>query len=113
MKYKLPKSLTTVTPFSKFLALSLFVALPLIFFYTGLNLGLGYNLKFNNLEQNYNPNNIGSVCQKGALCSPTVTPSYQSPTPTCIPRPKCLDSNPRCMIAETEDMCPPNTTPTK
>lgn len=28
-------------------------------------------------------------------------------TPTCRPRPSCLDSNPRCMMAETSDMCPP------
>lgn len=30
-----------------------------------------------------------------------------SPAPTCRPRPSCLDSEPRCMIAETADMCPP------
>lgn len=30
-----------------------------------------------------------------------------SANPTCIPRPKCLDSVPRCMIAETDNMCPP------
>lgn len=28
-------------------------------------------------------------------------------SPTCIPRPACLDSEPRCMIPETSDMCPP------
>lgn len=27
-------------------------------------------------------------------------------SPTCIPRPACLDSEPRCMIPETPDMCP-------
>ena len=27
-------------------------------------------------------------------------------TPTCKPRPKCLDETPRCMIPETSDMCP-------
>jgi hypothetical protein len=32
-----------------------------------------------------------------------------NPTPTCRPRPACLDSTPRCLIAETEDMCPPKT----
>ncbi len=36
-----------------------------------------------------------------------------SPTPTCRPRPACLDSEPRCMIAETKDMCPPTVTPTQ
>lgn len=30
---------------------------------------------------------------------------------SCTPRPACLDSNPRCMIAETADMCPPSPTP--
>lgn len=29
-----------------------------------------------------------------------------SPTPTCVPRPACLDATPRCSIAETSDMCP-------
>ncbi|MBI2443206.1 MAG: hypothetical protein HYV40_04860 [Candidatus Levybacteria bacterium] len=32
-------------------------------------------------------------------------------TPTCTPRPACLDSEPRCMIPETPDMCP-KATPT-
>lgn len=27
--------------------------------------------------------------------------------PWCTPRPACLDSTPRCLIAETADMCPP------
>lgn len=30
-----------------------------------------------------------------------------TPTPACRPRPPCLDQTPRCMIPETEDMCPP------
>jgi hypothetical protein len=29
-----------------------------------------------------------------------------NPTPTCRPRPACLDATPRCMIPETSDMCP-------
>jgi len=29
-----------------------------------------------------------------------------SPTPTCKPRPACLDQEPRCLIPETSDMCP-------
>lgn len=29
-----------------------------------------------------------------------------APTPTCRPRPACLDATPRCMIPETSDMCP-------
>jgi len=27
-------------------------------------------------------------------------------SPTCIPRPACLDTTPRCMMPETENMCP-------
>ncbi len=30
-----------------------------------------------------------------------------TPTPTCRPRPKCLDSIPKCLLPETPDMCPP------
>ncbi|MCL4353374.1 hypothetical protein M1615_02775 [Patescibacteria group bacterium] len=36
-----------------------------------------------------------------------------TPTPTCIPRPACLDATPRCMIAITSNMCPPTVTPTR
>lgn len=31
-----------------------------------------------------------------------------TPKPTCKPRPACLDTNPRCLLPETSDMCPPN-----
>ena len=34
-----------------------------------------------------------------------------SPTPTCRPRPACLDATPRCLIPETPDMCRPSATP--
>ncbi len=33
------------------------------------------------------------------------------PTPTCRPRPACLDATPRCLIPETSDMCRPSATP--
>lgn len=40
----------------------------------------------------------------------TASPSPNfSPIETCKPRPVCLDSEPRCLIPETEDMCPPTT----
>jgi|SRR3989344_1492356 len=32
--------------------------------------------------------------------------SGASPSPTCTPRPACLDATPRCLIPETSDMCP-------
>ncbi len=36
-----------------------------------------------------------------------------SPTPvaSCTPRPSCLDSQPRCLMPETDDMCPPSASP--
>ena len=30
---------------------------------------------------------------------------------SCVPRPSCFDSKPRCLIPETEDMCPPSPIP--
>lgn len=33
-----------------------------------------------------------------------------NPTPTCRPRPACLDTTPRCML-EARDFCPPTPTP--
>ena len=46
--------------------------------------------------------------------TPTINPVNPTPTikPTCVPRPSCLDTFPRCMIPETDDMCPPSVTPT-
>lgn len=38
---------------------------------------------------------------------------FTNPSLSCTPRPACLESNPRCMIAETSDMCPPSPTPNK
>lgn len=38
------------------------------------------------------------------LDSPTISP-------TCVPRPACLDASPRCLIPETSDICP-KATPT-
>lgn len=42
----------------------------------------------------------------------TVSPQTKTPAPTCRPRPPCLDQTPRCLIPETEDMCPPDIVPT-
>lgn len=33
-----------------------------------------------------------------------------NPSPTCIPRPACLDAQPRCLMPESENMCPPKPT---
>ena len=35
------------------------------------------------------------------------TPTPIQSVPTCIPRPACLDETPRCMIPESDKMCPP------
>lgn len=42
----------------------------------------------------------------------TLKLTASTPSPTCRPRPACLDATPRCMIPETEDMCP-RATPTE
>lgn len=52
--------------------------------------------------------------QKPLVVPPPDEPSYTgSPTPTCRPRPSCLDSIPACKIVETSDMCPKTPTPTQ
>lgn len=83
---KLPASLTTVTRFSKFLAIILFFT----FIITGFFAGMKYQAMLDLTA--YQQSNLT-----------TVTPL---PTPTCRPRPACLDSIPRCMIPETSNMCP-------
>jgi hypothetical protein len=46
-----------------------------------------------------------------SITLPQAIPSHAVPSVTplisCRPRPACLDETPRCMIAETADMCPP------
>lgn len=50
----------------------------------------------------------GKYPDAGGYCVKTLKTS-----PTCIPRPSCLDTEPRCMIPETPDMCPKEITPCK
>lgn len=55
-----------------------------------------------------------------ATSTPTPTPLIPSPkptfsskvSPTCRPRPACLDAKPKCLIAETSDMCPASSSAT-
>ena len=47
------------------------------------------------------------------LLSPSVPTPIPNITPTCRPRPPCLDTEPRCLLPETEDMCPPQPKPTQ
>ncbi len=49
-----------------------------------------------------------SASQDLSLSVFSVTP----PSPSCKPRPTCLDATPPCLIPETSDMCPPTPTPT-
>jgi hypothetical protein len=99
---RLPKSLTTVTTFSKSLALILFIALPFLGFYLGFNYASILDQSNQNSQTVIQKININ-------LSSFKLKNETASPTPTCRPRPACLDAKPRCMIAQTSDMCPPIT----
>lgn len=61
------------------------------------------------------------ICEVGEVCpSPDCKPveicssptPFPKPTPrsSCVPRPACLDTNPRCLLPETENMCPRTST---
>ena len=117
----LPKSFTTVTTFSKLLAMFLFILFPFVGFYAGME----YQEKLTPLGIISNQISPTPTAPKGCyydlkkMCpmkgcnlvcpNPTTTPTIQI-TPTCKTRPACLDSTPRCMIPETSDMC---STPSK
>lgn len=92
----LPKSLTTVTTFSKLLAMFLFILFPFVGFYAGME----YQEKLTTQP----------IIHNNPTESPT--PQISQATPSCRPRPACLDATPRCMIPETSDMCPPSPKPT-
>ncbi len=68
-------------------------------------------LVFKNQSNSYKSDSIISNTPSITDLSPSPTTKKMLSTPTCRPRPACLDSTPRCMIAETEDMCPPKGTP--
>ena len=92
---RLPKSLTTITTFSKALAMFLFILFPFVGFY----LGFQYSASLNQTE------NMQKIIKN--------RPQNTTPTPTCRPRPACLDATPRCMIPETSDMCPRTIVPSQ
>lgn len=57
-----------------------------------------------------------STCTEGGACTDVVGGEcYPNPSPvpsgSCRPRPSCLDSEPRCLLPETPDMCPPSLKP--
>lgn len=60
--------------------------------------------------QNQNLKALIASNQNRPTPSPTFAPTSTA-TPTCKPRPACLDTKPRCLIPETPDMCPPSPTP--
>ncbi len=93
----LPKSLTTVTPFSKMIALVLFIAFPFAAFIFGMQ----YQKM---ITPQYPPTHYEP------LPTTSLTPT-SSASPSCKPRPACLDTNPRCLIPETPDMCPKASSP--
>lgn len=130
---KLPKSLTTVTRFSKFLALCMLLFFPIVGFYLGTfyqaeqdrispRTPIQPSIAQQTLTPTPTPKVIeGKMCtmeaklcpdgsyvgRTGPNCEFARCPTSSiTPTPTCIPRPACLDSIPRCMIAESENMCP-------
>lgn len=78
----LPKSFTTVTPFSKLLALFLFITLPFLTFY----LGLAFN-PYQTAPQQQSPLiQIQTVTpSKTPLGSPSPSPSLVSPTFNSVP----------------------------
>jgi hypothetical protein len=104
---KLPKSLTTVTGFSKTLALLLFMILPLV----GFNLGIQYQKKLSPQTATINEPAASHTLRPTGTPAAIITPVALSPT--CRPRPACLDATPRCMIPETAYMCPPHMKPQK
>lgn len=50
-------------------------------------------------------NAVGAQINGGGTTQPPM------PSPTCRPRPACLDETPRCALPETTDMCPPSVRP--
>lgn len=81
----LPKSFTTVTPFSKLLAMFLFILFPFVGFYLGTQ--YQRDLDIQNPEK---PTIIESLfCKKWeTVCDP----NYTDPNGGCAPKRICLDS---------------------
>jgi len=79
---QLPKSFTTVTLFSKALALALFFLLPILGFY----LGMEYQ-KLNSSQEKSKPSSITSLPPQKIYYAPTptITPIYPTSTPTIKP----------------------------
>jgi hypothetical protein len=77
---KLPKSLTTITPFSKFLALCLFILVPIAAFYLGIH-----------YEQQTRQGFPNPFCKKWeTICDPNVVDANGG----CAPKTICIDPSP-------------------
>ncbi|MCL5435074.1 MAG: DUF4382 domain-containing protein [Patescibacteria group bacterium] len=71
---------------------------------------------YSNFSNSLAPDSVGSLIfsvTDPVQGQPSGTPPYGnalgkklSPTPTCQPRPACLDATPPCMLPITSDMCP-------
>ena len=85
-------------------------SLPIAYAGNKINIDLLYN---NNTYTFYFIDSYASLANKIISTFKFTNSSGEttSPTPTCRPRPACLDATPRCMIPETSDMCP-KATPT-
>jgi len=103
----LPKYFTTITPFSKYLTATVFLVIPFIAFF----LGIQYQVM---VTPNYPPTQyipppqVRIVYEQPHYLTVTVTPSI-----ACKPRPACLDAKIPCKIAVTSDMCPPSSSVTE
>lgn len=76
----LPKSLTTVTPFSRMLALSLFIIVPIFAFY----LGIYYQQMTRRGFPNFFCKQWDTVCM----------PNYADPNGYCAVKQICVDPSP-------------------
>jgi hypothetical protein len=101
----LPKYFTKITPFSKYLTVALFLLLPFIAFFLGIQYQVMVTPSYPP-TQYIPPPQVKVVYQEPHYLTVTVTPAI-----SCRPRPACLDANPHCMIAITADMCPPSAPP--
>lgn len=84
---KLPKSLTSVTPFSKTLAAILFITFPFLGFYLGTQYEKGINPQDSDKSSIFQ----NLLCKKwGTVCSP----NYTDPNGGCAPKKICGDPSP-------------------
>jgi hypothetical protein len=118
---RLPKSLTTVTPFSKALAMILFILLPFVGFYLGMNYQAAISPEVSSFSQQSiqitpTPTAVpvvttvkcgNEICNSNQKCESTVCPLYiikGQPNSNCKSTYKCINlisstpsSTPNCI----------------